>query len=112
MAIDFVELMKTWWFWALLVLSILAFIGVLVLLWKGKDQLAKIILSLPYTILASIVLNLMIIPWLISPETSFYGQIGIMAVITSLGYPAIITIAKKFLIPVAAKLLKITFNWD
>jgi len=102
---NLIIIFQNWVFWLCLGLSVLGLALILYLLYKEKNKIAYWLLSIPFTILATIVLNLLVLPLVLPEVSTFIQQISLSALVSAIGYPALLFFFQRVLIKVAAKLL-------
>lgn len=97
---------REWWFWLLLILLVLGVLFFGYLIYRAKDKIAEFLLSVPLGVLATIVLNLILIPYILPEGMHIFGKIAVIASVSSIGYPTFIFFLKNVVVKAAKKMIQ------
>jgi len=100
---EFQAISKSGIFWTAIILSVLGLAFAIYLLYKGKDKLAALLISIPIGILAMLVINLLTMQLFVDIDPNWVDY-AIRPGMSILSYSTIAWVCRKFLVTLVAKL--------
>ena len=100
---EFQAISKSGIFWTALVLSLLGVAFAIFLLYKGKDKIASLLISIPMGILAMLIINLLTMQLFIDVNPDWVDY-AIRPGMSILSFSTIVWFCRKFLVTLVAKL--------